>query len=249
MNENEILEITSEIGKKLLMCGAEVYRVEESIIRICNTYGYENSEAFAIPRTIIITVYDNEKYPHTVSINVKNIETNLEKAGDYNNLCRKICRENLSFEIIKSEMKRIEEKKPYPFALKLLCSMVVGMSFVFYFGGDIKSGAVGGILGGVIFLLSYVIAKTGVQGFMNNFICAAAISFIATMLSRLGIISSPDTVIISVLMNLVPGVAITNCMRDFIGGDLLAGLYTMAESLTAAVSLAVGAGVIISAFG
>lgn len=249
MNENQILEITSEIGKKLLMCGAEVYRVEESIRRICSSYGYENAEAFAIPRTIIITITDKENIPHTVTVNVKSIETDLEKAGNYNNLCRKICSENLSYEEIKSEIKRIEKKKTYPFVLKLLCSMIVGTSFVFYFGGSIKDAVFGGILGGIVFLLSELITKAEIKGFMNNLICSAAIAFIATMLSKWGIISSPDTVILSVLMNLVPGVAITNSMRDFIGGDLLAGLYTMAESLTAAISLAVGAGVIISAFG
>ena len=34
---------------------------------------------------------------------------------------------------------------------------------------------------------------------------------------------------------------LTNCMRDFIAGDFLAGLYTMTEALLVAIGMAVGA--------
>ena len=56
-----------------------------------------------------------------------------------------------------------------------------------------------------------------------------------------------DKVIISSFMTLVPGVAITNCMRDFIAGDLLAGIYNLTEALLIAAGMAVGAGVVIAA--
>mgnify|MGYP002411734172 CR=1 FL=1 len=43
-------------------------------------------------------------------------------------------------------------------------------------------------------------------------------------------------------MNLVPGVALTNSMRDLIGGDLIAGLLRLAEALLIAFVLAMGVG-------
>ena len=55
-----------------------------------------------------------------------------------------------------------------------------------------------------------------------------------------------DKMIIGTLMNLVPGIAITNVMRDILGGDLIAGIIKLVESLMVAIGIALGAGIAIS---
>ena len=47
-------------------------------------------------------------------------------------------------------------------------------------------------------------------------------------------------------MLLVPGLAITNAIRDTIHGDLLAGITRAAEAFLIAVSIAVGTGSVLS---
>ena len=42
-------------------------------------------------------------------------------------------------------------------------------------------------------------------------------------------------------MNLVPGLALTNCIRDVMAGDLTAGVSKLADVLLIAVSIALGA--------
>ena len=49
------------------------------------------------------------------------------------------------------------------------------------------------------------------------------------------------------VMALVPGVALTNCMRDFISGDFISGIYTLTEAVLIAVGMAVGAGSAVAA--
>lgn len=44
-----------------------------------------------------------------------------------------------------------------------------------------------------------------------------------------------------------PGVALTNCMRDFISGDFISGIYTLTEAVLIAVGMAVGAGSAVAA--
>ena len=46
-------------------------------------------------------------------------------------------------------------------------------------------------------------------------------------------------------MIFVPGVAITNSIRDFLSGDMLSGLARMTEAVLTAISLAAGAGVVL----
>ena len=52
-------------------------------------------------------------------------------------------------------------------------------------------------------------------------------------------------IIAGTIMLFVPGVAITNSIRDFLSGDMLAGLLRMVEAILTAVSLAGGAGIIL----
>ena len=47
-------------------------------------------------------------------------------------------------------------------------------------------------------------------------------------------------------MLLVPGLAITNAIRDTISGDLLSGVIRAAEAFLVAVSIAVGIGAVLS---
>ena len=47
-------------------------------------------------------------------------------------------------------------------------------------------------------------------------------------------------------MLLVPGLAITNAIRDTVAGDFLSGLSRAAEAFLIAVAIAVGTGAVIS---
>ena len=51
-----------------------------------------------------------------------------------------------------------------------------------------------------------------------------------------------DTVIISAIMPLVPGVAITNAVRDTLQGDYISGGARILEAFLKAVAIALGAG-------
>lgn len=48
---------------------------------------------------------------------------------------------------------------------------------------------------------------------------------------------------IGVLMNLVPGVLLTNCIRDFVATDYTAGTAKIMETLLIAAAIALGVGV------
>ena len=69
------------------------------------------------------------------------------------------------------------------------------------------------------------------------------------MASKLGLCHSIDTLIISVIMLLVPGLAITTAIRDTVSGDLVSGLARTAEALFVAVAIALGSGLMFTLLG
>ncbi len=63
----------------------------------------------------------------------------------------------------------------------------------------------------------------------------------------MGAVPHFDKMIIGAATTMVPGVAITNCMRDFISGDFYSGIYSLTEALLTAIGLAVGSGTALAA--
>lgn len=57
---------------------------------------------------------------------------------------------------------------------------------------------------------------------------------------------SPDIVVVGGVMPLVPGVAITNAIRDVIAGDLLSGLSRGLEAALTAVAVSMGVVIILA---
>ena len=56
MELKELLTVTTALGYDILRHGAETYRVEECITRMCRAYGYPQAEVFVIPSSIVVTI-------------------------------------------------------------------------------------------------------------------------------------------------------------------------------------------------
>ena len=54
---NEYLYRILDIGQYMLQCGGEVSRVEDSIRRLCLSFGAERADVFTITSSIVVTVY------------------------------------------------------------------------------------------------------------------------------------------------------------------------------------------------
>ena len=64
----------------------------------------------------------------------------------------------------------------------------------------------------------------------------------------IGFIHEIDKIIAGSIMLLVPGLALTNSIRDIMQGELISGLTKVAEALLIGVSIAVGTGFVISMY-
>ena len=71
--------------------------------------------------------------------------------------------------------------------------------------------------------------------------CSALAAFLALALVEAGLGESVDIVTISALMVLVPGVALTNAMREIMAGDTFSALSRTADAILAASAIALGA--------
>ena len=121
--------------------------------------------------------------------------------------------------------------------------MVACGFFLFMFGG-VAHDFIFAVLAGAGAFLTFDFVQRFIQiKFFSEFISAAVVISIAAISTKLGLAINQDTITIAGVMPLVPGILITNAIRDLLAGELLAGMSRGVEA--AITAFAIGAGVAI----
>ncbi len=249
MQGQRLLPIAINVGKLMLECGAEIYRVEESIIRICKAYGAKSVEVFAIPSSIIVTLnMDGDEFI-TLSKRVFVKETDLDKMDKLNGLSRLICSSYPEADEIEEKIDEIMNSKVYNQPIILLAYAITPATFCFFFGGNLKDAASALIIGIIIKFTLDGLIRFNANVIFTNIICSAVGSIFAILCVRIGIADNHDKIIIGTIMLLVPGLILTNSMRSFMMGDLMAGMLLLIEALLVAIGIAIGVALILTIFG
>lgn len=246
MDINKILHIATLAGRIILENGGETYRVEETINRICTAFGMEDADSFVTPTGIMVSVFHKEKGTFALVKRVKNRTVNLEKVHLVNDLSRSICEQNMSVAQVNEVLKNIDNSTRYGTKTTLFFSALGAAGFSALFGGDIKDFFSAFFIGLIIKSFSLLSSNLSINDFFINSIGGAIAAILALLFVDNGIASNLDMTIIGSIMLLVPGLAITNAIRDTIAGDLVAGLTRAAEAFLIALAIAIGTGVVLS---
>lgn len=253
MDINTIAYIAVEAGRIILENGGETYRVEETIIRICNAFGVRHSDSFVTPTGIMMSVIDKDGKTISIIRRIRTRTVDLEKVCKVNELSRNICTYSHSEEELMELLKEIDTTKRYSFFTTVFFSSIAAGFFTILFGGGIQDFLPACFAGLLIKIISIYLSNISINDFFINIVGGASAAFTALLLSKIGFVDNVDKVIIGSIMLLVPGLAITNAIRDTIAGDLVAGLTRATEAFLVAIGIAVGSGIVlkvwIAAFG
>ncbi len=240
MDYTALMNLVVRIGYDLAMCGAETFRIEDTITRILESYGVA-SEVFAIPNYLIVTISTEDGQPLTRMRRIGYHGTDLDMVENLNGLSRAICNRHPSPRDALQWLDGIHSKKKgYPFTTILLGHFLGAMGFSVLFGCSLRDMFFAGLCGTVIGLVNRNMQSLKVNPFFSTIAAAFFMALTAYGLNILGIVQNPDTVNIGALMNLVPGLLFTNAMRDIIYGDTNSGVNRIVQVFLIAVAIALG---------
>ena len=137
-------------------------------------------------------------------------------------------------------LRQIRTGMEYP--LWMLCGAhgAAALIFALFFGGNWKDGMWAFPIGIMIKLVSYGMGKLNANSFFVTVICGALSALMAGFGAQLHILDQVSHVLMGAIMNLVPGLMLTNAMRDIMAGDFIAGLTRIAEAVLIGAGIAVG---------
>lgn len=242
-------ELAIDIGEELLLSGAEIHRVEDTISRICKSCGMQRAEVFCIIKAIVVTVKFDDGTTYTSSRRILATNKNYKRIAKLNALSRRICAGELSESEVASSLAEIKCGYECPMYKTVLGYILLAFSFCIFFGGNLLDAAM--TIPCALFMSAYskIFKKLGVNNTVYNFIACFLSGVIIMLIRTAGVDINIGRVLTGALMLLIPGIRLSTSIEDLLMGDTTSGLLNICESILASIAIAAGYALALRAFG
>lgn len=250
MENRRLIKLATLAGQIILESGGEIYRVEETIVKILKSYAISEADSFVTPTGIMVSMTDEEGEIISIIQRVNKSTVDLEKVSLVNALSRQVSKEPLPLDDLEASLREIDHRSPYSVRFQLLMAALCGFSFTLLFGGSLWDAFFAILIGIGVRVIQLETRKIKLNAIFINIIGGAFVALTATGLA--GFIpdhANLDKIIIGSIMLLVPGIAFTNAIRDTLMGDYLSGVSKGMEAFLIAVGIAIGAGITLALLG
>lgn len=238
-------------GEIMLASGAETYRVEDTIGHFLKTAGLEHAEAYVTTTGIMATLSAPDIDAITVVRRVRRRSTNMNRIYLVNDVSRRFAAGEAELRKAYDELKSIQEEEQYSSLVKRMGIVMTAAFFCMLLGGNVYETLIAACLGAFLSTLMWAGEKIGLQGFLLDGLNTLLVVFAAMLICRFTKLPvREETTIIGAIMPMVPGVAITNAIRDTLQGDYVSGGARILEACMEAVAIAFGAciGILLSGY-
>jgi uncharacterized membrane protein YjjP (DUF1212 family) len=240
-----VAELAILAARMVIESGGETYRAEETATYICKGANYSDVRVVCTPTALYLTICSGGAYT-TVTDRVRKRSTDLSMLGEVNQISRLVAFGQLTIEQAEKELSRLEKDPGQNPRLSALAAGIAGGGFALMFAGGWQEVLVAALCSLLTQGCIGFFGKKGLGKFNNSLIGGALTALLALSASLVIKTLTVSTVIIGATLPLLPGVAITNAIRDTINGDLTSGVARCMEALMTAAAIAGGAGAVMA---
>ena len=242
-----------DIGERMLLSGGEVSRVEDTISRILKSYGARRVEVFTILSFISLTaVFDEDRaLTENRRVSIVAYSNDFTRLEQLNALSREVCAARPDLDVILEQLAAIDlppRKRQFRELNLLLGYMLSGFSFATFFGGTWRDALGAGICCLAVWFLNWFLKRGALQRLFHAFLVSFIAGALCYLMILLGLGEHPGQVMMAVIMVLIPGIAITNAMREMLITDTISGILRLVEALLIATAVAFGFALAMYAF-
>jgi len=242
--EQAVVESCLLAGRIMMQSGAETYRVEDTMMRMAAACGLPESQSYVTPTGIIFSL---EGLTPTHFVRISERGTDLGRIAKVNNISRRMANNELTVSQAFTELQEVDkEKVSFPIWLQVAAAALASGSFLILFKGDWADYLPAFFVGGAGFSLLLLTNHFTKVKFFAEFSGAFVIAHIALLLVKNGLGHELDLIVIASVMPLVPGLLITNAIRDLMAGHFVSGLSKGAEAFLTAFAIGAGVAVVFS---
>ncbi len=240
MDYNRIVQSILDVGEAMLQSGAENFRLEDSLYRMCRSYGFVRYDVYAIPSNLQITVETPEGEIITQIRHIESTDIDFDRLDYLNNLSRYVCANKPDEKKFHEEYQKVMNREGQHPAVKYFAGVMGGTGFAVFFGCNLMDAVIAVLVSLMIVVVGEWLGKRESNLLVYNMILSFLSEMIILSAVRLGIGSHPDRVMIGIVMLLISGLGVTNGIRDVLQRDFISGALHIMNSMLGAAGIAFG---------
>ena len=235
-----ILHLILNMGTQMIQSGAETHRVEDSLYRLLDSYGFTACNVWVIPSNIQATVTTPDDACLTQIRHIRQSGIDFGCLDDLNALSRRACAERLPPSAFSAQLEGIVNSPRQNAWKQYLAGALAGGGFGIFFNCDAADAAAAVCTSLLVTFLSRRISQREHNPLISNFVIAFLAEIFILVSVQYGLGHHVGYVAAGVVMLLISALGTTNGVRDLISLDTLSGIMNISLSLTGAIGIAMG---------
>ncbi|MCL2372454.1 MAG: threonine/serine exporter family protein [Defluviitaleaceae bacterium] len=243
---NQAVKLSILAGEILLASGAETNRVEDTVLRILTKCGFQGAESFATSTGVFASAEGADGNVVTMVRRVKSRANNFVKIASVNEVSRGFVEGDITVEAALTRLEEIKTSGSYPKWVKIAGASLAAFCLAAMLGGGWDDAVSALVAAFLMHIPIMFLEERNVASVLRN-ICGGAFAALFSMvLLNIGLGSSINAIIIGTIMPLVPGLSLTNAIRDVLEGDFISGSARILDAFLIAIAIATGVGTAMS---
>ncbi len=252
-NTDLLVDVAQLAAVIILENGGETSRAEETAIILCHSAGREETEVIALPTGIFITAERCDGSKVSSAIRIKSRSINLYRVERVNALSRDFAAQKLTLEVLHEKLIALRSSVIYRKPVICAAAGISSAMFSLLFEEVLSATVLLDIL--ITFFCAFAAQALGMSAKLKNayqfsitFLSSAVIGILAVLMVEIVGSGNLSVIIIGAITPLLPGLSLTNAIRDTVMGDLVSGTVRIVETLLIAIGIAGGVGVVLAIY-
>lgn len=239
-----VVDLALEAGRILLKNGGEIFRVEETIKRICSRFHVDNVDTFTMSHAIFISAENDAQEAYTKVKHVPLSSSHLGIVAEVNDLSREISSGHVGMDEAYQKLREIDKIPPKNEFFQVVAAGMGSGMFAVLLGSTLQEGVAAFLIGCLSYVWVLFAKKHNLSKIIVNIVGGMVMTILA--IAMMHIPGLPplrlEGMMVGAIMPLIPGVAFVNSIRDIADSDFLSGTVRMIDALLVFVYIAIGVG-------
>jgi uncharacterized membrane protein YjjP (DUF1212 family) len=224
----------------MINSGAEIGRVEDSMYRLCRSYGFIKVNCWVISSNIQATVETPDGDIFTQIRHVPGGEMNFDRLDYLNSLSRKVCRQTPDAPELRQKLDEVLARPAQPKWMHYLAGVLGGTGFAVFFNCDLADSIVAVLASLIIVTLGDYLGKIENNPLIFNAIISFIVEIFIILAVSFGLGHHSGNITVGVVMLLISGIGFTNGISNLLHRDTLSGIINISKAVLGATGIAIG---------
>lgn len=250
LDVKRVVDMAMHAGRILLKNGGEIFRVEETIKRICGRFHVNHVDIFSMSHGIFVSAENENGEAYTKVNHVPLSSSHLGIVAEVNELSREISAGRVKLEEAEERLEKIEKIPPKKRWFQYMAAGLASGTFALMLGSSVPEAVAAFLIGFLSYVWVLFAGKHNLSKIIVNIVGGVIMTVLALAFMHIPFLTilKLDGMMVGAIMPMIPGVAFVNAIRDIADTDFLSGLVRMIDALLVFVYIAIGVGVTLSIY-